>query len=108
MGTSVDKRLAKRQKRKVARAKERVRISEPDVRTPDEIKAAREASRVAADAQRHIFELAWSQYQARRTSLSPAADPPGWRRRSRVAREGFASWLRTCAAHRLKSLAVKA
>lgn len=50
MGTSVDKRLAKRHKRKVARAKERVRVSEPDVRTPDEIKAAREASRPAQDS----------------------------------------------------------
>lgn len=41
----MDKRLAKRHKRQVARAKERVKLSEPDVRTPEEIKAAREASR---------------------------------------------------------------
>jgi len=41
----MDKRLAKRHKRKVARAKEHVKVSEPDVRTPEEIKAAREASR---------------------------------------------------------------
>ena len=41
----MDKRLAKRHKRQVARAKERVHISEPDVRTPEEIEAAREASR---------------------------------------------------------------
>ena len=41
----MDKRLAKRHKRQVARAKERVRISEPDVRTPEQIAAAREASR---------------------------------------------------------------
>ncbi len=41
----MDKRLQKRHKRQVARAKERVRQSEPDLRTPEQIKAAREASR---------------------------------------------------------------
>jgi len=41
----MDKRLAKRHKRQVARAKERVKISEPDVRTLEQIEAAREASR---------------------------------------------------------------
>jgi hypothetical protein len=41
----MDKRLAKRHKRQVARAKDRVRISEPDVRTPEQIAAAKEASR---------------------------------------------------------------
>jgi hypothetical protein len=41
----MDKRLAKRHKRQVARAKEHVKLSEPDVRTPEEIKAARDASR---------------------------------------------------------------
>jgi len=41
----MDKRLAKRHKRQVARAKEHVKLSEPDVRTPEQIKAAREASR---------------------------------------------------------------
>jgi hypothetical protein len=45
----MDKRLAKRHKRQVARAKERVEISEPDLRTPEQIKAAREASRPAFD-----------------------------------------------------------
>ncbi len=40
----MDKRLAKRHKRAVTRAKERVRISEPDVRTHEEIEAARTAS----------------------------------------------------------------
>lgn len=42
MNTS--QRLLKRQKRKVARAKENVKVSEPDVRTPEQIKAARGAS----------------------------------------------------------------
>ena len=41
----MDKRLAKRHKRQVARAKEKIKTSEPDLRTPEEIKAAREASR---------------------------------------------------------------
>ncbi|MEO8098150.1 MAG: hypothetical protein ABI811_10650 [Acidobacteriota bacterium] len=41
----MDKRLAKRHKRQVARAKEHVKLSEPDLRTPEEIKAARDASR---------------------------------------------------------------
>ena len=41
----MDKRLAKVHKRKVARAKERVRLSEPDFRTEDQIKAARDASK---------------------------------------------------------------
>jgi len=43
----MDKRLAKRHKRQVSRAKEHVKLSEPDVRTPEQIKAAREASRAA-------------------------------------------------------------
>jgi hypothetical protein len=46
----MDKRLAKRHKRQVARERERVKISEPDVRTPEEIKAAREASRATLGA----------------------------------------------------------
>ena len=45
----MDKRLLKRHQRQVLRAKARVRLSEPDVRTPDQIKAAREASRSADD-----------------------------------------------------------
>jgi hypothetical protein len=41
----MDKRLEKRHKRQVARAQKKAKVSEPDVRTEDEIKAAREASR---------------------------------------------------------------
>ena len=41
----MDKRLAKRHKRQVARKKENVKLSEPDVRTQEQIEAAREASR---------------------------------------------------------------
>ena len=43
----MDKRLQKRHQRHVDRARNKVRISEPDVRTPEEIKAAQEASRPA-------------------------------------------------------------
>ena len=43
----MNKRLEKRHKRQVSRARERVRLSEPDVRTPEQITAAREASRAA-------------------------------------------------------------
>jgi hypothetical protein len=44
----MDKRLSKRHKRQVSRAREQIRLSEPDLRTPEQIKAAREASRPAA------------------------------------------------------------
>jgi hypothetical protein len=43
----MDKRLAKRHKRQVSRARERLTLSEPDLRTPEQIKAARDASRPA-------------------------------------------------------------
>ena len=45
----MNKRLLKRHKRQVARAKNRIRLSEPDVRTPEQVRAAREASRAATD-----------------------------------------------------------
>ena len=41
----MDKRLQKRHKRQVTRAREKVRTSEPDVRTHEQIEAARELSR---------------------------------------------------------------
>ena len=44
----MDKRILKRHKRQVERAKAQVRLSEPDLRTPEQVKAAREASRPAA------------------------------------------------------------
>jgi len=44
-------RLLKRHKRQVDRARKNKKVSEPDLRTPEQIKAAREASRaVAANA----------------------------------------------------------
>jgi len=43
----MNKRIAKRHKRQVARARERIKLSEPDVRTPEQVRAARAASRPA-------------------------------------------------------------
>ena len=43
----MNKRLLKRHKRQVSRAKERVKLSAPDVRTPEQLRAAREASQPA-------------------------------------------------------------
>lgn len=43
----MDKRLEKRHKRQVARAKASGKLTEPDLRTPEQIKAAREAGRTA-------------------------------------------------------------
>ena len=40
--------LIKRHKRQVARAKQRVKLSEPDVRTSEQLAAAREASRAVS------------------------------------------------------------
>lgn len=45
----MDKRLQKRHKRQVARARERVKVSEPDLRTPEQLAAARELSRSVSD-----------------------------------------------------------
>jgi hypothetical protein len=41
----MDKRLEKRHKRQVARAREKVKVSEPDLRTPEQIAAAKAAPR---------------------------------------------------------------
>jgi hypothetical protein len=53
----MNKRLLKRQKRQVSRARARVKVSEPDVRTPEQIQAARDASRSvsARSADPHAF-----------------------------------------------------
>ena len=43
----MNKRILKRHKRQVQRAKEHAKPSEPDVRTPEQVRAARQASRPA-------------------------------------------------------------
>jgi hypothetical protein len=44
----MNKRIQKRHKRQVLRAREQVRLSQPDLRTPEQIAAAREVSRSVA------------------------------------------------------------
>ena len=44
----MNKRLLKRHQRQVSRAKERVKVSQPDLRTPEQVSAAREVSRSVA------------------------------------------------------------
>jgi hypothetical protein len=44
----MNKRILKRHKRQVSRERERVRLSEPDLRTSEQITAAREVSRSVA------------------------------------------------------------
>ena len=47
----MDRRLLKRHKRQVSRAKERGKLSEPDLRTPEQLTAARETSRALTGRQ---------------------------------------------------------
>jgi hypothetical protein len=54
----MNKRLLKRHKRQVSRAKERIRLSEPDVRPPEQVRAARQASRAATDRRTGAHPLA--------------------------------------------------
>lgn len=87
----MNKRLLKRHKRQVSRAKERIRLSEPDVRTPEQVRAAREASRASTDrstgahprystppSQSHREAATDAAVQAvRERSVSTASDPGG-------------------------------
>jgi hypothetical protein len=41
----MNRRLEKRHKRQVARARERVKVSTPELRTPEQLKVLREANR---------------------------------------------------------------
>ena len=65
----MDKRLRKLHKRKVARAKDHATQSEPDLRTPEQIQAAREASRPVGG-----WRNAASVHRA--PPAQPAAAPP--------------------------------
>jgi hypothetical protein len=53
----MNKRLEKRHKRKVLRERERVKTSEPDLRTPEQVKAAKETSRSIAGRNHSPHEL---------------------------------------------------
>ena len=73
----MNKRLLKRHKRQVSRAKGRIRLSEPDVRTPEEVRAAREASRPTADRRggahtRYSTPSTQSQAETTDTAVQPA------------------------------------
>lgn len=73
----MNKRLLKRHKRQVSRAKERVRVSEPDVRTPEQIAAAREASRAIAghnSAPRAPYTTPSNQNQPGPAAATPEAE----------------------------------
>jgi hypothetical protein len=68
----MDKRLVKRHKRQVARARQHVKVSEPDLRTPEQVCAAREVSRSVSgrrDAPREPYAAPSIRYPS-----SPAAD----------------------------------
>jgi len=67
----MNKRLLKRHKRQVSRAKERVRVSEPDLRTPEQLRAAREASRTVAGRRNDPHAL-----YSTPSILNPAAPAP--------------------------------
>ena len=61
----MNKRLLKRNTRQVSRAKDRVRVSQPDVRTPEQLTAAREASRsICGRASRDVVR-AYKWFKAR-------------------------------------------
>ena len=68
----MNKRLLKRHKRQVARAKERVKLSKPDLRTPEQLKAAREVSRSIAG--RSTDPHAYYSTPSIRTHTGPPAD----------------------------------
>ena len=65
----MNKRLLKRHQRQVKRAKERVRVSEPDLRTPEQVSAAKEISRSVA-GQHHVPRAAYA-----KPSLQDQAKP---------------------------------
>ena len=44
----MNKRIMKRHKRQVSRAREQIKLSQPDLRTPEQVAAAREVSRSVA------------------------------------------------------------
>jgi len=69
----MNKHLAKRHQRQVARAKDRVKLSEPDVRTPEQLAAAREVSRAVSSPHRAPHAL-YATPPARHAG--PAADSP--------------------------------
>jgi hypothetical protein len=68
----MDKRIEKRHKRQVLRARERVRLSQPDVRTPEQVTAAREVSRSVAS--RHSLPHAHYASVSSRNPAGPSTE----------------------------------
>jgi len=68
----MNKRIAKRFERQVSRAKHRVRVSAPDLRTPEQLTAAREVSRSVAS--RHSIPQAHYATPSVRNIPGPAAE----------------------------------
>jgi hypothetical protein len=68
----MNKRILKRHKRQVARARDRVRLSEPDLRTADQLTAARDLSRSIAS--RHSLPQAHYSTPSIRNPAGPAAE----------------------------------
>ncbi len=75
----MNKRLEKRHKRQVARAKARVKLSEPDVRTPEQLAAAREVSRAVSGARKdaHANFFTPPVNPARRAEDNTSKEDPG-------------------------------
>jgi len=68
----MNKRIRKRFERQVSRAKHRVRVSEPDLRTPEQLTAARQVSRGVAS--RHHVPPAHYATPSIRNVPGPAAE----------------------------------
>lgn len=70
----MNKRLLKRHKRQVLRAREQVKLSEPDLRTPEQVREARDASRPSAS--RRNDPLAHYSGPAARNRTGPSPRSP--------------------------------
>jgi hypothetical protein len=77
----MDKRLMKRHKRQVSRAHARTRLSEPDLRTPEQPQAAREASRSVVGRSNAPHAFYWT----------PPGQLPGSPAGDRISKENVGS-----------------
>jgi hypothetical protein len=68
----MNKRILKRHKRQVSRAREQIKLSQPDVRTPEQLASAREESRSVAS--RHSLPHAHYTTPSIRTQASPSVE----------------------------------
>ena len=68
----MNKRILKRHKRQVSRAREQIRRSQPDLRTPEQVAAAREVSRSIAS--RHSLPHVHYSSPPMRNPAGPSAE----------------------------------